>query len=137
MKFETVLTFLVILSPLPTPGSCRKVKLGGKDCEYKGSSVCNGAVTKEIGSKLVKICTDGKIKTKTRKSVGEGYPLVDRDTGPGMDCTWYGTVFCHGDVVEDLTRWWFKMKCSKGKFSVDSVSYADVISLNNLTNKLD
>ena len=87
-------------SPLPTPGSCRKVKLGGKDCKYKGSSVCNGAVTKEIGSKLVKICTDGKIKTKTRKSVGEGYPLVDRDTGPGMDCTWYGTVFCHGDVVE-------------------------------------
>ena len=65
--------------------------------------MCNGAVTKEIGSKLVKICTDGKIKTKTRKIVGEGYPLVDRDTGPGMDCTWYGTVFCDGDVVEVRT----------------------------------
>ena len=70
-------------SPLPPPGDCREVKLGGKDCKYKGSTVCNGAVTKEIGTKLVKICTDGKIKTKTRKSVGDNYPLVDRDTGPG------------------------------------------------------
>ena len=43
----------------------------------------NGAVTKEIGTKLVKICREGKIKTKTRKSVGEGYPLVGRDTGAG------------------------------------------------------
>ena len=43
------------------------------------------------------------------------------------DCTWYGTVFCNGDVVEDLFRWWFKMRCAKGKFSVDSVSYGDVI----------
>ena len=26
---------------------------------------------------------DGKIKTRTRKSVGEGFPLVGRDTGEG------------------------------------------------------
>ena len=45
--------------------------------------MCNGAVTKEIGTKLVKICTEGKIKTKTKKSVGAGYPLVGRDTGAG------------------------------------------------------
>ena len=63
--------------------SVRVVKLGGKDCNFQGEKVCNGAVTKEIGTKLVKICSDGKIKTKTRKSVGEGYPLVGRDTGPG------------------------------------------------------
>ena len=63
--------------------SVRVVKLGGKDCSFEGEKVCNGAVTKEIGTKLVKICSDGKIKTKTRKSVGEGYPLVGRDTGPG------------------------------------------------------
>jgi hypothetical protein len=31
----------------------------------------------------VNICTDGKIKLKPRKSVGEGFPLADRDTGPG------------------------------------------------------
>ena len=59
------------------------VKLGGKDCEYEGGRICNGAVTKEIGKKLLKVCSDGKIKTKTRKSVGEGYPLVGRDTGEG------------------------------------------------------
>ena len=30
-----------------------------------------------------------------------------------LDCIWYGTTFCDGDVVEDLYRWWFKMKCSR------------------------
>ena len=44
-----------------------------------------------------------------------------------LDCIWYGTTFCDGDVVEDLYRWWFKMKCSKTKFSVDSSSWAEVI----------
>ena len=63
--------------------SVRVVKLGGKDCEFEGGRICNGAVTKEIGKKLLKVCSDGKIKTKTRKSVGEGYPLVGRDTGDG------------------------------------------------------
>ena len=76
------------------------MKLGGKDCKFKGASVCNGAVTKEIGSKLVKICTDGKIKLKRKAEVAKGYPLVGRDTGEGKDCTWYGTVFCNGDLVE-------------------------------------
>ena len=33
------------------------------------SQVCNGAVVKEIGKSLVKICTDGKIKLKPRKQV--------------------------------------------------------------------
>ena len=44
------------------------------------------------------------------------------------DCVWYGTTFCDGDVVEDLYRWWFKMRCSNARFSVDSSSWADVIS---------
>ena len=81
--------------------SVRVVKLGGKDCSFQGEKVCNGAVTKEIGTKLVKICSDGKIKTKTRKSVGEGYPLVGRDTGAGkgerifvgVDCNLCQTKF--------------------------------------------
>ena len=63
------------------------MKLGGKDCEFKGERICNGAVTKEIGTKLVKVCIDGKIKTRTRKSVGEGFPLVGRDTGVGKGKT--------------------------------------------------
>merc|ERR1712079_68312 len=121
----SILCLVVLFYKFST--SVRVVKLGGKDCDYQGTKICNGAVTKEIGTKLVKICSDGKIKTKTRKSVGEGYPLVGRDTGAGKDCQWYGTVFCDGDVVEDLFRWWFKMKCSKGKFSVDSSNLAEVI----------
>merc|ERR1719430_2549690 len=103
------------------------VKLGGKDCKYKGEKICNGAVTKEIGTKKVIVCTDGKLKLKKRESVGEGFPLVGRDTGPGKDCLWYGTTFCTGDLVEDLFRWWFRMKCSKSKFTVASVPYTQVV----------
>merc|ERR1711935_254052 len=95
----------------------RMVKLGGKDCEDEGQRVCNGAVTQEKG-KFVKICINGKIKTKLKTKVPKDYPLVGRDTGPGKDCTWYGTVFCDGDVVEDLHRWTFLMKCSKATFTV-------------------
>ena len=31
----------------------KRVKLGEKDCTFKGEKICNGAVTKEIGTKLV------------------------------------------------------------------------------------
>ncbi len=44
-----------------------------------------------------------------------------------VDCVWYGTTFCDGDVVEDLYRWWFKMRCTNTRFSVDSSSWAEVI----------
>merc|ERR1712066_1196657 len=97
MKWTSEILCLVFLCVTYTL-SVRVVKLGGKDCTSKGEKICNGGVLKEIGTKLVKICSDGKIKTKTRKSVGE-----------------------------DLFRWWFKMKCSKGKFSVDSSNLAEVI----------
>ena len=61
----------------------RVVKLGGKDCEFEGAKICQGAVTKEIGKSFVKVCTNGKLRTKLRKEVGEGFPLVGRDTGAG------------------------------------------------------
>ena len=79
-----------------TVDAFRTVKLGGKDCEHEGVKICNGAVTKEVGKALVKVCTDGEVKTKLRKKVGEGFALVGRDTGPGKDCVWYGTTFCRG-----------------------------------------
>ena len=79
----TTLTILLLHSLLPGLLSFRTVKLGGKDCTFKGEKICNGAVTKEIGKSLVKVCTDGKVKLKPRKQVGEGFPLVGRDTGPG------------------------------------------------------
>ena len=81
------------------------VKLGGKDCRYGTDKVCNGAVTKEVGTKLVKICDDGRIKTKTRKSVGEGFPLVGRDTGEGKGL----------DVIK------FKIISNSSNFMVDEI----------------
>merc|ERR1712083_1291558 len=107
--------------------SLRKVKLGGKDCTFKGERICNGAVTKEIGSLTVQICVNGKVRLMPRMKVGEGFALLGRDTGPGKDCLWYGTTFCDGDLVEDLFRWWFRMKCSKSKFTVASVPYTQVV----------
>ena len=64
----------------------RKVKLGGKDCTFKvreiiyiyflskngveevflsqGEKICNGAVTKEIGSTTLQLCVNGKVRYK-------------------------------------------------------------------------
>ena len=113
----------------------------GKIVITQGEKICNGAVTKEIGSTTLQICVNGKVimhpslpshlslqvRLMPRKKVGEGFALVGRDTGPGKDCLWYGTTFCDGDLVEDLFRWWFRMKCSKSKFTVASVPYTQVV----------
>ena len=68
-----------------------------------------------------------QVRLMPRKKVGEGFALVGRDTGSGKDCLWYGTTFCDGDLVEDLFRWWFRMKCSNSKFTVASVPYTQVV----------
>ena len=54
----------------------------GGDCEYKGTKICQGAVTEEMG-KFVKICSRGRVKTNFASKVPQPYPLVGRDTGPG------------------------------------------------------
>ena len=62
----------------------RKVKLGGKDCKHEGGRVCNGAVTKVLGTgKYLRICTNGRITTTRASKVEKGYALVGRDTGRG------------------------------------------------------
>ena len=43
-----------------------------------------------------------------------------------LDCVWYGTVYCEGDIIQDLFRWWFLMKCNNTKLSVISRSYSEV-----------
>jgi hypothetical protein len=95
--------------------------------------------------KFVEICFNGKLKNKLVKKVKKGFPLVGRDTGPGKgskialgniflfflfvsDCVWYGTVYCDGDVIQDLHRWWFLMKCSNSRLSVYGRSYNEVVS---------
>ena len=40
---------------------------------------------------------------------------------------WYGEVLCDGAVVQDLYRWWFLQRCSKGRMSVVSRSWSEVI----------
>ena len=44
------------------------------------------------------------------------------------ECVWYGEILCDGAVVEDLYRWWFLSKCSKGRMSVTSRSWSEVTS---------
>ena len=41
----------------------RKVKLGGKTCEYEGQTICNGAVVSETPFSAM-ACDGGKIKKK-------------------------------------------------------------------------
>merc|ERR1712126_205128 len=124
--------YILLIFPVST---FRMVKLGGKDCKYKGEKICNGAVTKEyLKINKVRVCNNGKLQILPRATVGEGFPLVGRDTGHGKDCIWYGTVFCDGDVIEDLHRWWFLMKCSKSKFTVHSRSYSEVTNDKRFSN---
>ena len=94
--------------------------------------------------KFVEICFNGKLKNKLVKKVKKGFPLVGRDTGPGKgtkillqdnyyyfifsDCVWYGTVYCNGNVIQDLHRWWFLMKCSNSRLSVYGCSYNEVVA---------
>ena len=82
---------------------CRKVRLGGKTCEYNGATICNGAVVEEKEFSAM-ACEGGKIKKKGIKAV-KGNPRVGKDTGPGKDCLWYDTTFCDGDIVE-VQRYW-------------------------------
>merc|ERR1712241_719907 len=92
-------------------------------CTFEDKEVCEGKIVKEIGKRLVKICVDGKMKTKPRKTI---LPWTGaREPG---SCMWYGEVLCDGDVVQDLYRWWFLSKCSKSKMSVVSRSWLEVIS---------
>jgi len=97
------------------------------DCTFGGKKICEGAVTKEKFYS-VKICLDGRLKWRQKTQVKKGYPVVGKDTGPGKDCKWYGETYCKGDTVEDLYRWWFQVKCSNGRMSVQSRSWSAVVN---------
>merc|ERR1711894_182718 len=88
-------------------------------CKFEGKQICEGAVTKEL-STVVKICQNGKLKLKKKSDIAPGWPKA------GGECVWYGDIICDGAVVQDLYRWWFLMKCSKGKMSLYSRSWTEV-----------
>merc|ERR1712083_734910 len=95
--------------------------LDGSDglCSYKGSQVCEGAVTKELKT-ILQVCEEGRLKYKKREKVGKDYPLA------GRGCAWYGDVVCDKAVVQDLYRWWFEARCSNQKLSVVARSWLEV-----------
>merc|ERR1712080_46374 len=90
-------------------------------CSYKGQQICDGAVTKEIGTKLLQVCVGTSLKYKKRSQVKPGYPLA------GNDCEWYGEILCDGETVIDLYRWWFESHCSNKKMSVRARSWEEVV----------
>ena len=69
--------------------------LASSSCLWKkkGVEVCEGAVIKELKSK-VKICENGKLKFKSKTEVAPGYPLG------GRECKWKGELICDGQTVE-------------------------------------
>merc|ERR1712001_330812 len=90
-------------------------------CPFEGKEICEGAVTREL-STAVKICENGKLRLKKKSDIAPGWPKA------GGECVWYGEILCDGAVVEDLYRWWFLSKCSKGRMSVTSRSWSEVTS---------
>merc|ERR1711990_667943 len=88
-------------------------------CKFEGKEICEGAVTREL-STVVKICDNGKLKLKKKSDIAPGWPMA------GGECVWYGEVLCDGAVVQDLYRWWFLMKCTKGRMSLYSRSWSEV-----------
>merc|ERR1712043_144094 len=97
-------------------------------CTFEGKEICEGAVTREL-SMVVKICENGKLKKKS--DIAPGWPKA------GGECVWYGEIHCDGAVVEDLYRWWFLTKCSKGRMSVTSRSWSEVTSDPRYKNRLN
>merc|ERR1711915_938449 len=99
----------------------------GGDCGVGGRGgkrVCNGAVIKELKTTTpsLQVCEKGKLVAKNMKKVPQNAPRPDR----GEDCIWYGEVFCDGDIVQDLYRWWFLTKCGNGKMYVYARSNQEV-----------
>merc|ERR1712098_823869 len=102
MSGVSIITLVLVLLP----------NISLQACSSKGQQICDGAVTKEIGTKLLQVC-DGKIlKYKKRSEVKPGYPMA------GKDCEWYEDILCDGETVIDLYRWWFESRCSNKKMSV-------------------
>ena len=34
------------------------------------------------------------------------------------ECEWYNKFYCNGEIVEDLSSWWFEVLCEKGTMKV-------------------
>merc|ERR1712113_1045447 len=110
-KDTTVLLVLLLVTVL--------ARVTQSSCPFEGKEICEGAVTKEL-STVVKICQNGKLRLKKKSDIAPGWPKA------GGECVWYGDIICDGAVVQDLYRWWFLMKCSKGKMSLYSRSWTEV-----------
>merc|ERR1711992_7663 len=117
INMETRGTTLLLIAVLVT---CL-ARVTQSSCPFEGKEICEGAVTREL-STVVKICENGKLTLKKKSDIAPGWPKA------GGECVWYGEILCDGAVVEDLYRWWFLSKCSKGRMSVTSRSWSEVTS---------
>merc|ERR1712025_1308864 len=83
------------------------------DCKFGGKRVCSGSVVRYfLNRRLVRQCIGGVFVTKTVAAANAAKNAIKRG---GEDCVWYGRVYCDGDVMIDLYRWWFQMRCASGK----------------------
>lgn len=102
-------------------------KIGG-DCKYLGKRVCSGSVVRTFKySTLVRVCDNGVLKYKRDKDV-KNAPRRGPAGSQEEDCVWYGQVYCGGDVVIDLYRWWFQMRCSNGRMRIEARQWRDVVT---------
>ena len=38
------------------------------------------------------------------------------------ECEWYSKFYCNGEIVEDLSSWWFEVLCDQGTMKVRGFS---------------
>merc|ERR1712025_874366 len=127
INMETRGTTTVLLIAVLVTGLARVTQ---SSCPFEGKEICEGAVTREL-STVVKICQNGKLRLKKKSDIAPGWPKA------GGECVWYGEILCDGAVVEDLYRWWFLSKCSKGRMSLYSRSWSEVTSDPRYKNRLN
>ena len=88
------------------------------------SSVGHVHKVRNDGTKIT--CSDGKftaVKGRKGKAAED-----EEDVDPQLNCEWYGQTFCVGDVIIDLYRWWFKVRCIDGEMQVIATQWQDVVN---------
>ena len=93
--------------------------LQSAECEWYGKVICDGEVVQVGCQSLLQhpLSLSNSSLVKTRSRFQYRQPPISALV---LVCDWYNNV-------QDLYRWWFEARCSKGKMSVVGRSWAAVV----------
>merc|ERR1719419_821561 len=122
MGLSLPLIILLVASNMDKSVGQRLVQAGTqKECKGPDNSrLCDGAALKTL-STTVQVCVKGRKKLIPKKKLNvKALPSSD------APCEWYGQLYCNGDIVVDLYRWWFLKKCASGRMYVYGRTWLEV-----------